>query len=221
MTRSPLHLAYLTFFILMSTPEVMAQNERGKLEAGGIFSLLFDKPADKSIILPGFGGRITFNPAKHLALEGEIKFYPERNFGRPSPGDLAMSGIGKVNYNGPAMVSVYGVKAGVRRGKVGIFGKARPGFAIFHPVYDCAPHAADVSQCTEIRKKEFAMDFGAVFEGYLPHRLMVRFDAGDSYLRFGSTSMLFSGSGVRWINYPYSADNRHRLYVDMGIGVRF
>jgi hypothetical protein len=44
---------------------------------------------------------------------------------------------------------------------------------------------------------------------------------GDSYLRFGSTNMLYAGSGVPWINYPYPANNRHSLHINLGIGVRF
>jgi hypothetical protein len=221
MARNVLFFACLIVLVLVSPPEITAQDKPDTFEVGGLFSLLLDKPADRNVLIPGIGARFTYNPSKYLALETESTIYQEKYFGRPYPGDLALTGFVKINYNGPQLLSLFGVKAGFRSGKIGIFAKARPGFAVFYPVYDCLSGATNVSQCAEIRKKEFAMDFGGVLEGYLSNRILVRFDAGDTYIRFGSTNMLYAGSGVPWINYPYPANNRHRLHVNMGIGVRF
>jgi hypothetical protein len=134
----------------------------------------------------------------------------------------------KANYNGPAHIALLGIKAGVRTNKVGLFIKARPGFAVFHPVYDCVPVAniLDLSvnpmnQCRETSMKNLAMDLGAVAELYLPHRTFVRLDAGDTYLKFGKTTMLFSGYDPQWINYTYGEDNRHHFQLKLGFGLRF
>jgi hypothetical protein len=59
---------------------------------------------------------------------------------------------------------------------VGIFIKALPGFAVFHPANDCVPVAnlndygvRPKDQCSEKRMKNLAMDLGGVAELYLPH----------------------------------------------------
>jgi hypothetical protein len=76
-----------------------------------------------------------------------------------------------------------------------------------------------MERCGMKHKKEFAMDFGAVIEGYLPNNAFIRFDIGDTYLKFGETAMLFSGSGVRWINHRYGEDNRHHFHFTIGFGI--
>ena len=221
MARNVLFFACLIVSILLPAPEITAQNKPDTFEVGGLFSLLIDKPAEGNVLIPGIGARFTFNPSKYLAVETEFTIYQEKDLVRPNPGDLALTGFVKFNNNGPQLLSLFGVKAGVRSGKIGVFAKARPGFAVFYPVNDCLSGATNVSQCAEIQKKEFAMDFGGVLEGYLSNRILIRLDAGDTYLRFGSTNMLYAGSGVPWINYPYPANHRHRLHINLGIGVRF
>ncbi len=66
----------------------------------------------------GFGGRITFNLNKNISLEAEGNFFPHENFDDQSRGGNLWQGQ-------------FGVKAGKRFGKFGVFGKARPGFASF------------------------------------------------------------------------------------------
>jgi hypothetical protein len=212
------------FLAVLQAPEILAQDKDDRFQAGGHFGFLFDrdKMADRTRVLPEFGASLTYLLSRHLGFETESSFYPQQGFVRPLPGDSFMKqNILSSNYNGPAYMCLSGVKAGVRIGKVGIFAKARPGFAIFHPVYNCQPGAADYIQCTEVRKKEFAMDLGAVIEASVLRRTFVRLDAGDTYLRFGRTSMLFRGSGVPWINYPYGADHRHQFHLKTAIGFRF
>ena len=55
------------------------------------------------------------------------------------------------------------------------------------------------------------MDYGAVIEGYFAHHTFIRFDIGDTYMKFEKTNMLLSGSGVRWINHQYGEDGRRHL----------
>jgi hypothetical protein len=78
-----------------------------------------------------------------------------------------------------------------------------------------------MNQCSETIMKKLAMDLGGVAEIYLRHRTFIRVDAGDTYLKFGKTQMLFSGSGVRWINWPYGEDDRHHFQLKLGFGVGF
>jgi hypothetical protein len=225
-------LVCIVVVLCMSSPDGYAQENRESYEIAGHFSLLLDRDtiADTQKPLAGGGGTFTYFPLKYMGLEAEYSLYPEREFiQQPLPGTIGMAVKNlTTNYNGPQHTAFFGIKAGMRTKKIGIFIKARPGFAVFHPVYDCIP-VADIldpgvivmNQCSETHKKEFALDFGGVIEGYLPHHTFVRFDAGDTYLKYGKTVMLFSGSGVRWINYPYGEDNRHHFQLKLGFGVRF
>src|SRR6185295_10755500 len=58
----------------------------------------------------GFGGRFTFNLNRNFALEAEGNFFPHENFNEPAAGGQLTQGL-------------FGLKAGKRFGKFGIFAK--------------------------------------------------------------------------------------------------
>jgi hypothetical protein len=62
-------------FVLMLTPDISGQQRTGQFEVGGHFGLLFDsdKVADKKIVLPEFGGTLTYFFSKRLGLEAVRK----------------------------------------------------------------------------------------------------------------------------------------------------
>jgi hypothetical protein len=64
-------------FVLMLTPDISGQQRTGQFGVGGHFGLLFnsDKVADKKIVLPEFGGTLTYFFSKRLGLEAETSFY--------------------------------------------------------------------------------------------------------------------------------------------------
>lgn len=131
----------------------------------------------------GAGNRFTYNLNNNIALESEVDFFlPDE--GPPT-----------------AVQGLFGVKAGQRFKKVGIFAKARPGFQT-NFVVNGREQAA------------FALDVGAVAE-YAPNRhFVLRFDAGDVIIPFGS--------GV--VGYGTSAQQlgtTHNFQYSMGVGIRF
>jgi hypothetical protein len=215
----------------MASPAIQAKEKQDKFELAPQFSLLLDrdKNADTQKYLMGVGMAFTYFPLKYVGLDSEYSFYTKRDFRQVFPG--AAAGFGsektKANYNGPEHIALLGIKAGVRTKKAGLFVKARPGFAVFHSVYDCAPTTSGytnlnlMNQCSETSMKKFAMDLGGVAELYLPHHTFVRLDAGDTYLKFANTKMIFSGSGIPWINRSYGEDDRHHFQIKLGFGVRF
>jgi Outer membrane protein beta-barrel domain len=165
---------------------------------------------------PGFGGRLGYNITNYLAVEAEVNFFPgERDFG-----------------SGREVEGLFGPKAGWRFEKAGIFGKARAGFlsgrmsdfvpkinigciTVFPPPVGCFD---------EVRRREtnFALDVGGVFEIYPSKRTIIRFDAGDTIVRFSArnikaTSTSFPPGVV--IGIP--ARTTHNLQGSVGIGVRF
>src|SRR5437764_1323769 len=102
--------------------DARAQGVEKKFEVGGQFSLLRvtsstvtsagDISGQDRETVPGFGGRFGYNISKHFAVEAEGNFFPR---------DRDLEGGRKIQ-------GLFGVKAGQRFEKAGVFVKARPGF---------------------------------------------------------------------------------------------
>ena len=90
-----------------------------KVELGVQFTSLTLSESFNSPTEPGFGGRVTYNVTDNVALEAQFDFFPtnERFRGYRTGGRIAQG--------------LFGVKAGKRYEKFGIFGKVRPGFTSF------------------------------------------------------------------------------------------
>jgi hypothetical protein len=251
--KKPNLLAFSIVLLWTASPAIHAQGKWDKFEIAQQFSLLLDRDriSDTQITDPGnvrltsrknlmgTGVAFTYFPLRFVGLDSEYTFYAKNFFLQPKPGASVNWGgydlppfyvdYRKANYSGPAHIALFGIKAGIRTKKVGVFIKARPGFADFHPANDCVPVVDNgrytsvkwQDQCSEKRMKNLAMDLGGVAELYLPHRTFVRFDAGDTYLRYGKTTMVFSGYEPQWINYTYGEDNRHHFQLKLGFGARF
>src|SRR2546428_1153887 len=78
---------------------------------------------------PGFGGRVTYNLTKRLAIDSELNFFPNKN-------------IFEFLGEGRALQGQFGVKLGKRLRKIGIFAKARPGFFSIGHVFFYQPGAS-------------------------------------------------------------------------------
>src|SRR5262249_26772681 len=89
----------------------------------------------------GYGGRLAFNGIRGVSLEAEMNFFPR---------DLPTSSS--------RVQALFGVKAGKRFGRVGIFGKLRPGFVSYSENKPASPIFATP------RKTLFALDLGGVVE---------------------------------------------------------
>ncbi len=176
-----------------------AQSDTLKMEVGAQYSLLnFDTfgLTERRRNESGFGGRFTYNFNKYVAAEAQVDFFPREDIER----------IGAINVLqfGRKTLGVFGMKAGVRGTRLGVFGKARPGFIHFSdvPSFGCV---AIVGPCPQPAKTNFAFDLGGVVEYYPSRRAVLRFDAGDTIIhhqsRFFGTSHSFqfsSGVGFRF-----------------------
>ena len=159
----------------------------------------------------GFGGRFTFNFNKHLALEAEGNFFPHPNLYDPS-------------RNGRLLQGQFGIKAGKRFGKFGVFAKARPGFASFSEVLTIVgSQTIDLNgqpftfPIFDLRRKTyFSMDVGGVLEFYPSRRVLTRIDVGDTMIRYNHQAIPFGAVVV-----PIPARRiSHNLQVSAGIGFR-
>jgi hypothetical protein len=174
----------------------------------------------------GFGGRFGYNLTNNLALEGELNFIPKANsFNQPD----AFS-------DGRSLEGLFGLKAGKRFKKVGVFGKARPGFlyatkgdlqgnpralcpAVFPPPVGCFETTS---------KNSFAFDLGGVVELYPTKRTIIRFDVGDTIIRLDQRNVSAvlnpqpgSLQASRLVVISVPAETTHNLQVNAGIGFRF
>jgi hypothetical protein len=210
--------AALVLLCLFSAPaggDVRAQaKDAPKVEVGVQFtSLTLSDGFRGSSSEPGVGGRITYNLTDHVALETQFDFFPdgERFRGSRSGGRIAQG--------------LFGVKAGRRFEKFGVFGKVRPGFTSFAAgreeailispspnfVFDFRPH----------RETHFATDVGAVLEFYPTRRIVTRFDAGDTIIRYGDTTRTFFDAAGTPQPFPMNGETRHNFQFSAGIGFRF
>ena len=219
------------FLILISCGAINAQSEDvSKFEVGAQFTVLSrNKPTlifPSPTIVPddyqasnryGFGGRFTYNLTNSVAVEAEGNFFPGNdNFDN----DLSAP-------SGEIFQSQFGVKAGKRFSKFGIFAKARPGFVTFF-------EASRMTGTTTItfnnqqfehglfttgKETDFSMDLGGVVEFYPSRRIVTRVDFGDTIIRYGEYRRESFVLSVPFLTRP--AETKHNFQFSVGVGFRF
>lgn len=216
---------------LFFNTSALAQEEENvpRFEIGGQFSTiarrkptpLFSSPT----IVPddferenryGFGARFTYNVTNYLALEAEGNFFPKKDDFR----DLSVPG-------GDMLQAQFGVKIGKRFKRVGIFGKARPGFVRFTEVSKMTGTRTitfnnqqfTVGEFTVGKENYFSADIGGVVEFYPSRRIVARFDIGDTIIRYGTYRRESFILSRPFLERP--AETRHNLQFSAGIGFRF
>jgi hypothetical protein len=176
--------------------------------------------------LPGVGARLTYNLNRHFAVEGAAYF---------SPGNCQFCG-GEVT--GRMTQGMFGVKAGQRFKKFGLFVKARPGVInLSQAEFDLVPTGSskglptgpfDESPFKFVTRSrtDFTVDVGGVLEIYPTKKFFLRFDTGLLIERVGSRtfhSFQFDGTTGSFqplpINIPGSTIG-HFQFIS-GVGFRF
>jgi Outer membrane protein beta-barrel domain len=168
-----LFLAVITF-----TSAAVAQSTKDKIEISvqSTSLTLFepDFPGDRT--QPGLGGRVTYNFNRSIAAEAEVNFFPQKEHFLAPNGDVTQV--------------QFGVKAGKRFKKFGLFAKARPGFLSIDDFFSFLPGPVPVIDGVPQfnlkveRTNLFTMDIGGVLEMYPSRRIVVRFEAGDTVIRY-------------------------------------
>jgi hypothetical protein len=231
--------------LLFIGSEVLAQENAPCFEIGGQFSLLNrDNPTaqfddfipPRNVAEPGFGARFTYNVTNNIALEAEGNFFP----GRYEPeGSFSSGPFEDTNVpSGHIYQGQFGVKAGKRFKKIGLFIKGRPGFVGFTK----ASHLVSITQITIIHpfigplqfdNPEFrigkatypSMDVGGVVEFYPSRRFVTRLDIGDTIIRYGiyrePTLRVCATICPPPLVFERPAETRHNLQFSIGVGIRF
>ena len=236
MKRILLSSIWVSVCLLVGAAGVRAQ-DIPKFEIGGQFSLIkfseqkasqklrnclgtncqtitqpFSDPTE-----PGFGGRFGYNINRNIALEAEVNFFPRDN----------------TFEGGRKLQGLFGVKAGKRFGKFGVFAKGRPGFLreskgdFTPPVRLCIlPFPQPVGCSDPISTTNFAIDIGGVVEYSFSKRFVLRFDAGDTIVHFSSRRTVasvpfFSVPGANVGLVDVGPETTHNFQSNIGFGFRF
>jgi hypothetical protein len=197
--------------VIASAVTTNAQDEEHPFEVGGVYTVIQLNDFQSRIIpsgvgsntVSGLGGRFGYNINKHMAIDAEASFFPETHLGNEEFGQK--------------MQGFIGLKAGIRKHRVGIFAKARPGVMWFgeFPARGSCSRTNFGSICGASHEKDFAMDVGGVFEFYPTDRLILRADVGDTIIKY--PTRVFQTLPPITVNAGW----KNNLQVSFGVGWRF
>jgi hypothetical protein len=126
------------------------------------------------------GGRVTLHTFRFVDAEVEVNRFP----------------IGGAASSFPATQSLFGVRAGRRIGKVGVYGKLRPGFILSTPTH--------MSRRLVEQRLSMPAEFWRSTRGTVAGRL----DLGDTVVWYGKDLVIPSISGV---GGSVTAGTRHQF----------
>jgi hypothetical protein len=193
--------------ILVLPDMARAQETRQRFELGGLFTYTFLREIGSTdhgagTQSGGVGSRLVYRALPLLDLETEINFLP---------GNSATSG----NH----VQGFFGVKAGKRWQKGGVFVKARPGFMHFRRDPFGVAKPGDTLFSTErASSTEPAIDLGGVVEYYTARGLILRFDLGKNVIRYARRTVRTSEFVPSFEAGGFTTRNWQGSF---GIGIRF
>ena len=181
--------------LLVSTASAQSQEKSPKYEVGIHYAAL--RVTEKSDKDSGLGVRFTYNLTDYLGLEAETTAFPQ-----------VYEGGGNNERQG-----LFGVRAGKRNERFGVFAKARPGVTRFY-LLGTTPGPNNFAQ----GHSRFSMDVGGIFEYYLHRHAAVRVDVGDTIVRFKTGDFFYQR-----LDQPMFVQRKisHNLQVNVGFALRF
>ncbi len=209
-TRQIFSLFASLLCLLIFGSKAEGQTETPKFELAAQFSALaLDDPSAGSplcnacgtFVYTGVGGRLTYNLNNSVALDSEVNFFLRENQGFTSR-----------IVGGQPVQGLFGVKAGKRFERVGVFGKVRPGFLSFSETISSGLGGSGIQLS---RRTHFNVDVGGVVELYPSRKAVVRVDMGDTIVRYGEESLDGAQSPI------VVASTRHNFQFSVGVGYRF
>ena len=201
-TRKLFLVALPVLLVAPGRCHAQAQNPERTAEAGVHFTSINLSPFNST---EGGGGvRLSYNINKNLAVEAEGNLFEFSIGDHPTDDVLAAQGL-------------LGIKGGWRNRHVGVFAKFRPGVVNF-PSLRGPRRLCSLLPCEGSRRSgnRFAMDAGGVLELYPTEKMILRFDIGDTMIRFSDDSF-FESSTLVGIKDGFS----HSFQFGVGVGFRF
>jgi hypothetical protein len=132
----------------------------------------------------GIGVRFAANLNRYLSFDSEFDIFPDK-------------GTGATNTDGGRVTtSFFGVKGGYRINRFGLFAKVRPGFQTYGSAITSVASTTP-PDFSFGRRVNFALDTGGVVEYYATKRVGLRFDVGNTRIRFNTGSAHFWGNNLQ------------------------
>ena len=204
--------ALILALILFNRSASAQEQDAPKLEIGVQYtSLSINLPGFRGTEnAPGVGARVTYNLNDYFAVEAEGNIFPS---------------VTQTDYvtGGDPQQMQFGAKVGKRWKRFGLFAKARPGFVSFSETLTPVEQQSGgfpVFSFERERKTHFSMDVGGVLEFYPSRRMLVRFDAGDTIIRYGEHAELQSAVPGTTVG-PAGSETMHSFQFAAGVGFRF
>lgn len=152
----------------------------------------------------GGGAWVSWNFSRYFAVDATA-FYLPRN-------DKTINVI-----DGGATLEGYaGIKAGIRRDRMGFFAKVRPGSIVFTNVLDSETIPPENFSSTHSKSPNFALDTGAIVELYPSSHSVVRMEAGDASIFYSQRTI-----GVNGQPAPVDGAEAASVLFLFGAGLRF
>jgi hypothetical protein len=182
-------------FLFVCAWTTQAQENNPKYEVGIHYAAL--NVTEKSDTDSGVGARFTYNLNDYLGLEAETTQFLQT---REGGGANERQGL-------------FGVRAGKRNKRYGLFAKVRPGLTRFY-LLGTTP-GPNVFEQGHTR---FALDVGGVFEYYLHRHAAIRVDAGDTMVRFKPGDFFYQR-----LDQPMFVQRKlsHNFQLNVGFAFRF
>jgi hypothetical protein len=206
--------AFMLALLACATAARAQERDAPKVEIGVQYTSLSinHTPAGGTENAVGFGARATYNFNDYFAVEAEGNVYPGGTQSRLLTG-------------GAAQQAQFGVKVGKRWNTFGLFAKARPGLVSFGEALRPVAVGGGIFNGFDYvreRKTHFSMDVGAVLEFYPSRRTVVRFDAGDTMIRYGAHADIVPAPGTFQPTIGQApGEVGHNFQFTAGVGYRF
>ena len=180
--------------LLVCVSSVRAQEKNPKYEIGLHYAALH--VTEKSDKDSGLGVRFTYNLNDYLGLEAETTSFPQVREGGE---DNERQGL-------------FGVRAGKRNSRYGVFAKVRPGVTHFNLLGTSGDNFFAQGHT------RFTVDVGGVFEYYLHRHVAFRVDAGDTMVHFKTGDFFLHRLDERlFVQRKLS----HNFQLNVGFALRF
>lgn len=200
-------LTMLALLGWLAAPQIAGAQSPSRLQLGAQVAAL--RIGDFSTTNAGLGGRVSFELARWVNVEGEFNVFPRDTFETDST-SLATSAF-RLAHHRRRIETFFGPKLGVSGQRFGLFAKVRPGFSrLTDRGVECIGEGcAVILLARPVYRTEFALDLGGVFEFYPTARTVARLDVGDTLIRHRSVAP------------PCQDCSSHNLATQIGVGLRF
>lgn len=193
--RRLLNSIFVALLLTICTTSALGQENNPKYEIGILFSAL--NVTEKSDKDSGIGVRFTYNLTDYLGVEAETSSFART---REGGGNNEVQGL-------------FGVRAGIRKERYGVFAKVRPGVTRFY-LLGVTPGPNTFGQGHD----RVSVDFGGVFEYYPSRHTAFRVDVGDTIVHFKHGDFFYQRLDVpMFVNRQVS----HNLQINLGFALRF